>query len=63
MAFIIYGKAPHTKNFKAMDLNEGLQVSNLIYATLIYETEDKLKSYVKDLTEQNKDWQFKYKEA
>ena len=31
--FRIYGKAPSQASYKAMDLGEGVQTSNLIYAT------------------------------
>ena len=63
MTYLIYGKAPGTELFKAMDLNEGIQVSNLIYATMLYETEEKVKSIVASLQNINPDWEFKYKEA
>ena len=37
--YIIQGKAPGQSSYKAMDLGEGLQVSKLLYATLLTEAE------------------------
>lgn len=37
--FRIYGKAPSQTNYKAMDLGEGVQTSNLIYATMLSQAE------------------------
>jgi hypothetical protein len=37
--FRIYGKAPSQANYKAMNLGEGIQTSNLIYATMLSQAE------------------------
>ena len=37
---IIYAKFDGCKSFKAFDVNEGRQVGNLIYASLVENTED-----------------------
>ena len=39
---IIYAKFDGCKSFKAFDINEGRQVGNLIYASLVENTEDNL---------------------
>ncbi len=41
----LYAKAKDQKRYKAMDYNGGVQVNNLIYATLF--TDDKLESLKK----------------
>ena len=61
--YIIYGKTKEQKTFKAMDMNKGVQVNNLIRATLIYEPKDKLEGYVEELKKENPDWEFKFKKA
>ena len=38
---IVYAKFDGCKGFKAFDVNEGRQVGNLIYASLMENTEDK----------------------
>lgn len=37
--FRIYGKAPSQTSHKAMNLSEGVQTSNLIYATMLSQAE------------------------
>lgn len=37
--FRIYGKAPSQSSYKAMNLGEGIQTSNLIYATMLSQAE------------------------
>ena len=37
--FHIYGKAPSQASYKAMDLGEGVQASNPIYATMLSQAE------------------------
>ena len=37
---IVYAKFDGCKGFKAFDVNEGRQVGNLIYASLVENTED-----------------------
>ena len=38
--YIVYAKFDGCKSFKAFDVNEGRQVGNLIYASLVENTED-----------------------
>lgn len=38
--YIVYAKFDGCKSFKAFDINEGRQVGNLIYASLMENTED-----------------------
>ena len=38
--YIVYAKFDGCKGFKAFDVNEGRQVGNLIYASLVENTED-----------------------
>jgi hypothetical protein len=55
MYYRIYAKFQGQKKFEALDLSTGAQVKNLIYATMITESEiPKLSS----IFEQNKDVQF-----
>jgi hypothetical protein len=55
MYYRIYAKFQGQKKFEALDLSTGAQVKNLIYATMITESEiPKLSS----IFEQNKDVEF-----
>ena len=55
MYYRIYAKFQGQKKFEALDLSTGVQVKNLIYATMITESEiPKLSS----IFEQNKDVEF-----
>ena len=55
MYYRVYAKFQGQKKFEALDLSTGAQVKNLIYATMITESEiPKLSS----IFEQNKDVQF-----
>ena len=56
----IYGKHTGQKRFAAMDLTEGTQVANLIYATVFY-NEDEVKKVVNNLNANNPDWIFEFR--
>ena len=50
---IVYAKFDGCKGFKAFDVNEGRQVGNLIYASLVENTED-TRSKLQKLADMNK---------
>lgn len=57
--YIVYGSLNDGK-FKPMNMESGIQVTNLIYAS-IYEKSDleKLKNYIEGLNKNNPSWKFK----
>ena len=56
--YLVYGSYKGGK-FKAMDVNNGVQVGNLIYATMFYpESLDKLKVELEKIMKDNSDWAF-----
>ena len=56
--YLVYGSYKGGK-FKAMDVNNGVQVGNLIYATMFYpESLDKLKVELEKIMKDNPDWTF-----
>lgn len=56
--YLVYGSYKGGK-FKAMDINNGVQVGNLIYATMFYpEFLDKLKVELEKIMKDNPDWAF-----
>lgn len=56
--YLVYGSYKGGR-FKAMDLNAGVQVGNLIYATMFYpESLDRLKVELKQIEKDNPDWTF-----
>lgn len=56
--YLVYGSYKEGK-FKAMDINAGVQVNNLIYATMFYpESLDKLKVELEKIEKDNPDWKF-----
>ena len=56
--YLVYGSYKGGK-FKAMDINNGVQVGNLIYATMFYpEFLDKLKVELDKIMKDNPDWVF-----
>ena len=56
--YLVYGSYKGGK-FKAMDINNGVQVGNLIYATMFYpEFLDKLKVELEKIMTDNPDWAF-----
>ena len=60
----IYGKQKNEKRLKALDLKNGVFVSNLIYASFFYENElEQLKKVVQDLNEQNREFTFEIRKA
>ena len=52
----IYGRYQNQKSFRAMNIREGKQVSNLIYASLF--TKDEGEKCLADITAQNPEWNF-----
>jgi hypothetical protein len=57
----IYGKYKGERQFKAMDLNKGVQTKNLIFASLL--TEDQAKRFMEREAPLNPDWQFEAREV
>lgn len=56
--YLVYGSYKGGK-FKAMDINAGVQVNNLIYATMFYpESLDSLKVELEKIEKDNPDWKF-----
>ena len=56
--YLVYGSYKGGK-FKAMDIDNGVQVGNLIYATMFYpESLDNLKVELKKISKDNPDWTF-----
>lgn len=53
--YIVYAKFDGCKCFRAFDVNEGRQVGNLIYATLLENTED-TRTKLQDLADLNKEY-------
>ncbi|MBO5615164.1 MAG: hypothetical protein J5932_03450 [Prevotella sp.] len=51
--YIVYAKFDGCKGFKAFDINEGRQVGNLIYASLLENTED-TRQKLQELADLNK---------
>lgn len=52
---IVYAKFDGSKGFRAFDVNEGRQVGNLIYATLVENTEDN-RTKLQKLADLNKEY-------
>ena len=57
---IVYAKFDGCKGFKAFDVNEGRQVGNLIYASLMENTED-TRQKLQKLADLNKEYHLVYK--
>lgn len=56
--YLVYGSYKGRK-FKAMDINAGVQVNNLIYATMFYpESLDNLKVELEKIEKANPNWKF-----
>lgn len=55
----VYGKDKGQKRFAPMDLNRGIQVVNLIYASMLSDDE-RAKIEVK-LVNDNPDWKFEFR--
>lgn len=53
--YIVYAKFDGSKGFRAFDVNEGRQVGNLIYATLMENTEEK-RQKLQELADLNKEY-------
>ena len=62
IAYRIYGKANDMKTFKALDIQEGRLVNNLIYASLWYNLKDATNS-LNDLKRQNSGIQFEIRKV
>ena len=61
--YLVYGSYKGGK-YKAMDLNAGVQVGNLIYATMFYpESLDRLKVELKEISKDNPDWTFEIRKS
>ena len=61
--YLVYGSYKGGK-YKAMDLNAGVQVGNLIYATMFYpESLDNLKVELKKISKDNPDWAFEIRKS
>ncbi len=53
--YIVYAKFDGCKSFRAFDVNEGKQVGNLIYATLVENTEE-TQNKLQQLADLNKEY-------
>ena len=53
--YIVYAKLDGCKGFRAFDVNEGRQVGNLIYATLLENTDENQRK-LQDLADLNKEY-------
>ena len=61
--YLVYGSYKGGK-FKAMDINNGVQVGNLIYATMFYpESLDRLKVELDKIKKDNPDWTFEIRKS
>jgi len=58
--FVIYGKYKNEKQFKPMNLQEGIQTKLLFYATMFEEPE--AIRVCNELTSQNPDWKFEVRD-
>jgi hypothetical protein len=62
--YIIYGKSKSMKTFKAMDIQSGSPVGNLINATVFWDTtKEKMDNLITELENENFGWQFKHKKT
>lgn len=63
MAYRVYGSYKKGR-FKAMDLASGVQVNNLIFATIFWdEQEEYAKKVVEHINQDNPDWQFELRKV
>lgn len=63
MAYRIYGSYKNGR-FKAMDIQEGVQVNNLIFATIYWdEQEEYAKGVVESISKDNPDWKFELRKV
>ena len=59
MPYRLYAKHETDKRFKPMDFNRGVQVTNLIYATIFDDCKyDELKKEVEFMTKMNPEYTF-----
>lgn len=61
--YIVYGKQKSESRFKAMDMENGVQVGNLIYASLFDLPIEEMGKLIASLHEDNPEWDFKYKKT
>ena len=61
--YIVYGKQKSESRFKAMDMENGVQVGNLIYASLFDLPIEEMDKLIASLHEDNPEWDFKYKKT
>jgi hypothetical protein len=62
--YIIYGKSRNMKTFKAMDMQNGCPVGNIIRATVFWDTtKEKMDETITELENSNFGWQFKHKKT
>lgn len=64
MAYYIYGSY-NGGRYKAMDMNAGVQVGNLIYATVLWDDKQKsqFESQLDKLHKENPEWKFEVRKA
>lgn len=58
--YMIYGRTKGKGSFRPLDLNEGVFVFNLLFASMIFD-EEKAKRIVSRLTEGNPGYEFEYR--
>lgn len=58
MTHRIYSRAPKARRFKPMDMEQGVQVSNLLHATLYEQHKPTLDLWCKDLEKEHPGWAF-----
>jgi len=62
----VYGKLKKEKRFKALDMDEGSQVGNLIYATIVtindVLTEERFNTILESMRIDNPTWDFEKRE-
>ena len=63
MAYRSYGSYKNGR-FKAMDIGAGVQVNNLIFATIFWdEQEEYAKKVVEHISKENEDWKFELRKV
>ena len=64
MAYYIYGSYNGSR-YKAMNMNAGVQVGNLIYATVLWDDKQKsqFESQLDKLHQENPEWKFEVRKA
>lgn len=63
MAYRIYGSYKNGR-FKAMDIGAGVQVNNLIYATIFWDHQkEQAERVLESISQDNPDWKFEIRKA